>query len=174
MTLNDTMKKPDLAQPPLESSPLVMVRRADEPGAGGFPGLRIAALLRKAVQDRRDTQTMIEWYRRLGSDENGTGIVATRQYIREMDATLRHRGGRFILALWPLLVPWDDGYPLREIHEHNAGFAQARSIEFVDLLPALMTRKAPELWVHPVDRHPNEVASALAAQRLAAAILRTP
>lgn len=174
MTLNDTVKRPELAQPPLESSPLVMVHPANGPGSGGFFDLRILALLRKAGRERRDTQTMIEWYRRLGSDENSSGIVVTRHYLREMDATLKQRGGRFILALWPLFVPWDGGYPFKEIHEHNAAFAQARGIEFVDLLPALITRTAPELWVHPVDRHPNEVASALAAERLAAAILQTP
>ena len=46
---------------------------------------------------------MIDWYKELGSDQNTTGIVVTRQYIREMDETVKHRGGRFILALWPLL-----------------------------------------------------------------------
>jgi len=172
MTLNDTMKSPELAQPPLETSPLVMVRRVEDGPGPGFFDLRIRALLRKIQRDREDTRIMIEWYKALGSDRNSTGIVATRQYIREMDATLKHRGGRFILALWPLLVPWDEGYPLKEIHDRTQGFASDRGIEFADLLPPLLTRKAPELWVHPVDRHPNEVASALAAERLAKAILR--
>jgi len=171
MTLNDTMRKPELAQPPLESSPLVMVRRVEDSPGLGFFDLRLFALLEKSRQERRDSEIMIRWYQALGSDDNMTGIVATRQYIREMDQTLKHRGGRFILALWPLLVPWEDGYPFQQIHEHNAGFAAARQIEFVDLLPPLLTRKAQDLWVHPVDRHPNEVASALVAERLATAIL---
>jgi hypothetical protein len=172
MTLNDVMRKPELAQPPLESSPLVMVRRVDEPAKLGFFDLRITLFLDRARQDAADTKVMIDWYRALGSDENTTGIVATRQYIREMDAELKNRGGRFILAMWPLLVPWDKGYPLAEIHEHNAGFAEARGIEFADLLPPLVGHKAEDLWLHPVDRHPNDVASELAATRLAKAILQ--
>ncbi len=172
MTLNDTVRKPELAQPPLESSPLVMVRRTEGASKSGFFDLRILALLRKIRQDRLDTRIMIDWYKALGSDLNSTGIVVTRQYIKEMDATLKHRGGRFILALWPLLVPWDDGYPFQEIHDRTAGFAKDRGIEFADLLPPLLSRKAPDLWVHPVDRHPNEIASALAAERLAKAILQ--
>lgn len=171
MTLNDTLREPELAQPPLESSPLVMVRRADPALGGGFFDLRIRALVQKIRQDRLDSRVMIDWYRALGSDRNAASIVATRQYIKEMDSTARHRGGRFILALWPLLVPWDEGYPFQEIHDRTAGFAKDRGIEFVDLLPPLLSRKAPDLWVHPVDRHPNEVASALAAERLAKAIL---
>ncbi len=174
MTLNDTIRRQRFAQPPLETSPLVMVRRTGDASGLGFFDLRLVALVRKLRQDRLDTETMIEWYKALGSDLNAKGIVATRRYIREMDATLKQGGGRFILALWPLLVPWDHGYPFREIHESTAGFATDRGIEFVDLLPPLLSRKAPELWVHPVDRHPNEVASALAAERLAAAILSRP
>jgi len=171
MTLNDVMRSPELDRPPLETSPLVMVRRADEPKKLGFFDLRIKRFLDRARQDAADTRVMTEWYRALGSDANSTGIVATRQYIREMDATLKNRGKRFILALWPLLIPWDKGYPLKEIHEHNQGFAQARGIEFADLLPPLLGHKAEDLWLHPVDRHPNEVASALAADRLAKLIL---
>jgi lysophospholipase L1-like esterase len=171
MTLNDTLRSPELANPPLETSPLVMTRRVEDSSGLGFFDLRIGAMLRKFEKDRADTRIMIDWYKALGSDRNSTGIVATRQYIREMDQTLKHRGGRFILALWPLLVPWDEGYPFHEIHERTAGFAKDRGIEFADLLPPLLTRKAPDLWVHPVDRHPNEVASALAAERLARAIL---
>lgn len=169
MTLNDTLRKPELAEPPIESSPLVMVRRADR--VLGPYDSRILALFRRIQSERLETQIMIDWYKALGSDRNSTGIVATRQYIREMDATMKHRGGRFILALWPLLVPWSDGYPLQEIHDHTAGFAKDRGIEFADLLPPLLSKDAPDLWVHPVDRHPNEIASALAAERLARAIL---
>lgn len=172
ITPNYMIRKPELATPPVGSSPLVMFRGTEEAPKLGFFDLRIRALMRKAEQDRLNTRLMIDWYKELGSDRNSTGIVVSRQYIREMDETVKHRGGRFILAFWPLLIPWDEGYPLQETHDRTAAFASARGIEFVDFLPALLTRRAPELWVHPVDRHPNEVASALAAERLAKAILQ--
>jgi hypothetical protein len=37
----------------------------------------------------------------------------------------------------------------------------------VDLLPAYRGRRPADLWAHPVDRHPNEL-----AHRLAAAAIR--
>jgi hypothetical protein len=44
----------------------------------------------------------------------------------------------------------------------------------LDLLPAFHGRSATELWVHPTDQHPNEVAHRIAAKKLAEFLAQDP
>jgi len=52
------------------------------------------------------------------------------------------------------------------VHRTIAGFCGEAGIPYHDLLPAFRGRRPADLWVHPVDRHPNEVAQAIAAEAL--------
>jgi hypothetical protein len=71
-----------------------------------------------------------------------------------------------------LLVRLDGEYPLRSAHEAVRTLSRDAGIPFLDLLPVLAGRRAQSLWVHPVDRHPNELAQRLVAAALAATIER--
>jgi hypothetical protein len=53
-----------------------------------------------------------------------------------------------------------------------AAFLDSAGIARHDLLPALRGRTDESLWVHPVDRHPNEIAHRLAAESLAPVVRR--
>ena len=66
----------------------------------------------------------------------------------------------------PLLVGLESAYPFDPVHRTLAGFCAGASIPFHDLLPAFRGRRTSELWVHEVDRHPNELAQAIAADAL--------
>lgn len=114
---------------------------------------------------------MIRHYR-LAYREDSPAWVEMRHQL-ERGRTLANRGGaRFVVALYPILHRLDDRYPFREIHAEIGDFCASVSIPFVDLLPGFMGREASEMWVHPVDPHPNEIAHAIAARELADFLIR--
>jgi lysophospholipase L1-like esterase len=106
------------------------------------------------------------WYVDMWSDAN-PGWRRTQEYVLEMDRRLRQRGARLLVASWPLLVGLEGRYPFESAHSSIRRFCLANGIAHRDLLAALRGRRSAELWVHPVDRHPNELAQRLAAEALA-------
>lgn len=76
-------------------------------------------------------------------------------------------GFKIVAMIFPLLYSLNDDYPLEREHgEVRKAFDDA-GIEVVDLLESYRGHRASELWVHIVDPHPNELAHAIAAERLA-------
>ncbi len=106
------------------------------------------------------------WYVDMWSDAN-PGWKRTQEYLLEMDRQLRQRRARLLVAPWPLLVGLEGRYPFESAHENIRRFCLAKGIAHRDLLPALRGWRSADLWVHPVDRHPNEIAQRLAAEALA-------
>ena len=108
-------------------------------------------------------------------EPNREGWERTQGYLREMNRRLRARGGRLLVASWPLLVdlegedpfaaPRPDGGPLLRRRRDPAPRPPAR--------PARAVRTS-SLWVHPLDMHPNEVAHRLAAESLAPVVAALP
>jgi hypothetical protein len=76
------------------------------------------------------------------------------------------------VATWPLLVGLQGRYPFSETAHTIAAFLDAAGIARHDLLPALRGHEDESLWVHPVDRHPNEIGHRLAAESLAPVVSR--
>jgi hypothetical protein len=89
-----------------------------------------------------------------------------------MNHRVRASGGRFILMSWPLLVGLEGRYPFAAVHEKVRRFCVKEGIEYLDLLDTLRGRPSASLWVHPVDRHPNEEANRLAAAALLPVVRR--
>jgi lysophospholipase L1-like esterase len=128
---------------------------------------RVASLVADRVEARRIDEASTRWYREMYTDANAEGWQRTQAFIHKMDERTRAQGGRFMIALWPLLVDLGPRYPFAETHEILRRFAETSGIPFLDLRPALAVRPAAALWVHPLDRHPNEIAHRLAADALA-------
>jgi hypothetical protein len=105
-------------------------------------------------------------------DANRAGWERTQEYLREMQRRLEGKGARLLVAPWPLFVGLDRGYPFAPAHETIRRFCLGAGIPHHDLLPAFRDRPTAELWVHPVDHHPNELAHRLAAESLAPAVLQ--
>jgi hypothetical protein len=99
-------------------------------------------------------------------EPNRDGWERTKQRIREMQQRMREHGGELVVAIWPLLVGLDGGYPFRAPGETIAEFCRTAGIRHLDLLPALQGRSDASLWVHPADHHPNQIAHRLVAERL--------
>lgn len=139
------------------------------PGAPDFApaGSRLLAFTREAVRRWRVGRESTRWYRGMYGAENAEGWARTQGYWRAMDRRMRERGGRFVVMVWPLLVGLDRGYPFEDVHRVLGEFFTAAGIAHHDLLPVLRGRRPEDLWVYPVDMHPNEEANRLAAESLA-------
>ncbi|MCH2186721.1 hypothetical protein MK280_12710, partial [Myxococcota bacterium] len=91
-----------------------------------------------------------EWYR----------AQANLQYFRS-DAN--RLGARFALVVFPVLFELGKDYPLEAAVDEILRFANAEQMETLSLLPAFRGRAASELWVSPLDQHPNAKAHEIAA-----------
>lgn len=91
--------------------------------------------------------------------------------LQRLEADLRRlaqlsRGG-VALVLYPLLIGFEDGYPLQHVHDRVRKMAEAAGLPVLDLAPAFAGHDTASLWVHDVDHHPNGAAHQIAAQALA-------
>ncbi|HUG52755.1 MAG TPA: SGNH/GDSL hydrolase family protein [Vicinamibacteria bacterium] len=145
------------------------ILEGEAPEAGPFDS-RLLALVADRVEGYRTSRATLRWYREMYGDPNREGWARTRESLREMNRRTRAAGGRFLLASWPLLVGLEP-YPFTDVHETIARFCLSAGIAHHDLRPVFAGRSPAELWVHPVDMHPNEVAHRLAAESMVAPVL---
>ena len=103
---------------------------------------------------------------------NTEGWRSTQEIIRDMERRVNRQGGRFLVAAWPLFVGLEGPYPFAPVHETIGRFCLGAGIPWLDLLPVYQGHRSSELWVHPVDRHPNEVAHRMAAEALVPVVRR--
>jgi hypothetical protein len=142
-----------------------MFRDDDERRLGPLD-FRLFALVRDRVETYRVGRDTTRWYHDMYGEPNREGWERTQAYLREMNGRAQARGGRFLVASWPLLVGLDGRYPFADVSETIARFCLSAGIARHDLLSALQGRRDDSLWVHPVDHHPNETAHRLAGESL--------
>ena len=104
---------------------------------------------------------------RAGYDEQSESWRLVRDELRRAKALLERKGIALVVAIYPVLLDLDGGYPFRALHAQLVATCRAEGIDVVDLLDALVGERASRLWVHPNDQHPNERAHARAAELLA-------
>ncbi len=97
-------------------------------------------------------------------------LSAFQGALTPLVASQTARGGRFLMATYPLLVALD-AYPFADAHTEVLHRARAAGAEAVDLLPPFVGRDAASLWARPEDHHPNSEGHALAAAAVADALL---
>jgi lysophospholipase L1-like esterase len=107
------------------------------------------------------------WYLEMYGEPNAQGWRRTQGLIRQMQRRTQERGGRFLLAVWPLLVGLDGDPPLASVHATIRAFCADAGLPHHDLLDTLRGRGTDSLWVHPGDMHPNAKAHRLVAESLA-------
>jgi hypothetical protein len=111
------------------------------------------------------------WYLDMWGEANQAGRERTEEYLDGMRRQLEAVGGRLLVAPWPLFVDLERGYPFVPAHETIRRFCLKAGIAHHELAPAYAGRRTQELWVHPVDHHPNEIAHRLAAESLTPVVL---
>jgi len=140
--------------------------------APGFFDSRLLAMIQDRWESYRIGRETARWYRDMYGEANREGWQRTQSDWLEMQTRMKARGGTMLLAAWPLLVGLDGRYPFEDIRDTVARACAALGIPYRDLLPVLSGRRAESLWVHPVDRHPNEIAHRLVAESLAPVVRR--
>ncbi|MFP6769084.1 MAG: SGNH/GDSL hydrolase family protein [Planctomycetaceae bacterium] len=91
---------------------------------------------------------------------------SSRHALERIAELGRDHGFRVGLAIFPELMSLDDDYPFAAIHELVAAACHKIGLPVHDLFPALKGHAARDLWVHPTDHHPNELAHDLVARSL--------
>ena len=85
--------------------------------------------------------------------------------IQELRRVAAESGARFRIALLPVLIDLKaEGF--RPIYQELSRRLVAEGIEVLDITGSVRGRQESDLWILPVDQHPNEIASALFAERL--------
>lgn len=149
-------------------------RRMFTEGAGqlSFWEPRLWVLLSDRLEGARVAEDTTRWYREMVGPENGEGWDATVDHIAAMHEAMEARGGRFVVAIWPLFVDLDGDYPFEEVHATVQAALRERGVEVVDSWPRFRGSHAPDLWVHAADRHPNGDAHAIFAELVHGALAR--
>ena len=111
------------------------------------------------------SKKMIRHYRE-GFLEDSPGYQSIKSALRKGKLLSSEHQFYFVVALYPLPFQLNERYPFRFIHQMIEDFCAAENIPFVDLFNAFLGKRDKEMWVHPTDQHPNEVAHRLAAREL--------
>lgn len=89
-----------------------------------------------------------------------------KRALAQAKALTEARGARLALVIFPELFRLDDDYPFSAIHKTVRDEAARLGIPALDLFESYRGREASDLWVHPTDHHPNEVAHDIAARAI--------
>lgn len=97
-------------------------------------------------------------------DQCRGAIEGIRNECRDHDVKL-------LVVIFPFFIQLNGKYPFQVIHDRVNQLCAEEKIPCLDLRDKFPGYSGPELWVHPVDQHPNEIAHALAATAIAEFII---
>lgn len=86
--------------------------------------------------------------------------------LSDIKTICKENNARLLVVIFPFYYQLNGDYPFRPIHDHVKSYCDKESIPVLDLLPFYKNFNGPELWVHPVDQHPNEIAHDIAAKAI--------
>ncbi len=96
---------------------------------------------------------------------------ACRAALTKITEACRQRKVPLMVVVFPFFHELDGDYPFQSVHDRVAEFCRANDVPVLDMREQYSGYSGPELWVHPTDQHPNEIAHRLAADALADFIL---
>ena len=141
----------------------------------GLRRLRTVDVAFRAWEAREIQRRTLQFYLDLYDPaKNARGLEATWSAIERMRNRQKLADKRFLVAVFPMFIDTDGDYPLRRCHETVVQALKSRGVEVLDLLPIYRPTPPKELWVHPLDRHPNDLAQRMAAEAIAAALFAKP
>ena len=73
---------------------------------------------------------------------------------------------KIAVVIFPELQNLDGDYPFAAIHDLVRRTCESMGLPVLDLLDSFRGKTDRDLWVHPSDHHPNEVAHAIAAESI--------
>lgn len=146
--------------------------RMESPVKGLRDVSRLADLVLRQWEWRQIHLHTLAFYRDLYDPaKNGDGLRMTWQAIASMKALQESQGKRFLVVIFPLFIDVDGDYPFEDVHELLHEKLTQLNVDHLDLLPAYRQYETESLWVHPLDRHPNEIAHRIAAEEISKYLL---
>jgi hypothetical protein len=121
------------------------------------------------LQHKRGREYIKECLESFTSDSAKWRLSSTA--LDDIQALCRRNGIALLVVIFPFYVGLDGDYPFQPIHDTIRNHCLARSIHVLDLSEHYASFNGPELWVHPTDQHPNEIAHEIAAEAMAEYIL---
>ena len=122
------------------------------------------------IERKQAARAMSESYRESVNDD-ARGWIRTQRALEKARKLSTENDFDLLLVIFPVLWSLSDNYPFLGVHEKVAAFAERQSIPVLDLLPDFAGFDGPELWVHPNNQHPNEIAHEIAAKSIARYIM---
>jgi hypothetical protein len=144
--------------------------RAENATPGGEPPWymrlsRVTRLLGGMGELRGVTRDTLALYRdAYDPAHNAENLAEFESHLRRL---AQISPGNVALVLYPLMIGFEDGYPLQHVHDRVRKLAESTGLPVFDLAPAFAGRDTESLWVHDVDHHPNGVAHGIAARAVA-------
>jgi hypothetical protein len=110
------------------------------------------------VQGRKHVRESVQSF-----DEASDKWQRCRAALDDIAAMTEKRGIALLVVIFPFFYELDGDDPFGPIHDVVRAHCESRGIDVLDLRSAYRGYSGPELWVHPTDQHPNEIAHEIAA-----------
>ncbi|MGD8377364.1 MAG: SGNH/GDSL hydrolase family protein [Acidobacteriota bacterium] len=116
----------------------------------------------QAVEGRRYIREMLDAF--LDDEESWAYVTGA---LDDIDRIAREHDLPWAVIVFPFLYQLDGDYPFQPIHDRIDAHVRSLGVPVLDLRDAFRAYRGPELWVHPTDQHPNEIAHRVAAMAIA-------
>jgi lysophospholipase L1-like esterase len=101
-------------------------------------------------------------------NDKSPGWFACRTALRDIKSLCDRNNVNLLVVIFPYYIDLDnDDYPFQKIHDTVFKYCRENGIHVLDLREKYRPFKGPDLWVHPSDQHPNEIAHKIAAIAIA-------
>ena len=162
--LDDVKEEEDMKNPPLEYYRHYAIADNSKDVLSNYSSLWgwVRQRYLFTSQARSHIKTFNGYYR-----EDSVRWKRCRQALIDMKTMCRDRNITMMVVIFPYFYSLDKNYPFTAIHDTIRQHCESNGILVLDLLPAYKSFKGPELWVHPIDQHPNEIAHGIAAETVA-------
>lgn len=137
------------------------------------PFSRVSRICELIERSRRGRRLQAEYFATTRASFESHRWEECKEALGQMAGYGKEKGFRFLVVVFPILWELDGDYPFADIHARISESLGAAGVECIDLLEIYRGRSAEDLWVHPTDQHPNEIAHRLAAARIARRLLES-
>ncbi|MFQ5455071.1 MAG: SGNH/GDSL hydrolase family protein [Nitrospirota bacterium] len=127
--------------------------------------LRSVRLIWQFLKNNKLKRETIDYYNSLYNEGNPDWNITKESLKKIINICDDNRIDCYIVC-FPLLYELNDNYPFRHIHKLIKDIVTSVGsdhVDFIDLFPYFKGQKDTELWVHPTDQHPNEIAHKIVA-----------
>ena len=119
---------------------------------------RLYFLIERALAARYVADLTRDAYLQAGTPGSGH-FEAWRAGLEDMAAACRSAGVPLDVVIFPELAQLDGGHPYLPVYAAVRAAAQELGLGVVDIFEVWRDQDPSQLWVHPTDHHPNEVAA---------------